>query len=159
MCVSSISAPALQENVAPLLSLLRESAQLNLAAPGHFLLLGSVFTYRAPVIPLTDGRDSERDDFSHSTAMPSSIILILGGDGIDGDSLLVFTHHVLPNQNIHRHVLSCRILNDFVNRLPNLENKKDTRDLQVCCAVAAVAVTSAKRNSAVIMAAVLSCRR
>uniref|UniRef100_A0AAQ5XU76 Dopey N-terminal domain-containing protein n=1 Tax=Amphiprion ocellaris TaxID=80972 RepID=A0AAQ5XU76_AMPOC len=50
------------ENVAPLLSLLRESVQLNLAPPGHFLLLG--------------------------------------------------------------------ILNDFVNRLPNLDSKKDTRDLQ-----------------------------
>uniref|UniRef100_A0A7N8Y880 DOP1 leucine zipper like protein B n=1 Tax=Mastacembelus armatus TaxID=205130 RepID=A0A7N8Y880_9TELE len=52
----------LQENIAPLLSLLRESVQLNLAPPGHFLLLG--------------------------------------------------------------------ILNDFVNRLSNLDNKKDTRDLQ-----------------------------
>ncbi|XP_028992483.1 protein dopey-2 [Betta splendens] len=58
----SISAQALQENVAPLLSLLRESVQLNLAPPGHFLLMG--------------------------------------------------------------------ILNDFVNRLPNLDNKKDSRDLQ-----------------------------
>lgn len=38
--VVSISAQALQENVAPLLSLLRESVQLNLAPPGHFLLLG-----------------------------------------------------------------------------------------------------------------------
>nr|XP_046260051.1 protein dopey-2 isoform X2 [Scatophagus argus] len=60
--VQSISAQALQENVAPLLSLLRESIQLILAPPGQFLLLG--------------------------------------------------------------------ILNDFVNRLPNLDNKKDTRDLQ-----------------------------
>uniref|UniRef100_A0A3B3TXW5 DOP1 leucine zipper like protein B n=1 Tax=Poecilia latipinna TaxID=48699 RepID=A0A3B3TXW5_9TELE len=56
-----ISAAALQENVAPLLSLLRESVQLNLAPPGHFLLL---------------------------------------------------------------------ILNDFVNRLPNLDSKKDSKDLQ-----------------------------
>ncbi|XP_059199122.1 protein dopey-2 [Centropristis striata] len=60
--IQSLSAQTLQENVAPLLSLLRESVQLNLAPPGHFLLLG--------------------------------------------------------------------ILNDFVNRLPNLDNKKDTRDLQ-----------------------------
>uniref|UniRef100_A0A096LUB2 DOP1 leucine zipper like protein B n=1 Tax=Poecilia formosa TaxID=48698 RepID=A0A096LUB2_POEFO len=60
--VQSISAAALQENVAPLLSLLRESVQLNLAPPGHFLLLG--------------------------------------------------------------------ILNDFVNRLPNLDSKKDSKDLQ-----------------------------
>uniref|UniRef100_A0A3Q3CFU2 DOP1 leucine zipper like protein B n=1 Tax=Haplochromis burtoni TaxID=8153 RepID=A0A3Q3CFU2_HAPBU len=60
--IQSISAQALQENIAPLLSLLRESVQLNLSPPGHFLLLG--------------------------------------------------------------------ILNDFVNRLPNLDNKKDTRDLQ-----------------------------
>ncbi|XP_074515212.1 protein DOP1B [Sebastes fasciatus] len=60
--MQSVSAQTLQENVAPLLSLLRESVQLNLAPPGHFLLLG--------------------------------------------------------------------ILNDFVNRLPNLDNKKDTRDLQ-----------------------------
>ncbi|XP_049450038.1 protein dopey-2 [Epinephelus fuscoguttatus] len=60
--IQSISAQTLQENVAPLLSLLRESVQLNLAPPGHFLLLG--------------------------------------------------------------------ILNDFVNRLPNLDNKKDTKDLQ-----------------------------
>uniref|UniRef100_A0A667WW21 DOP1 leucine zipper like protein B n=1 Tax=Myripristis murdjan TaxID=586833 RepID=A0A667WW21_9TELE len=60
--IQSISVQALQENIVPLLSLLRESVQLNLAPPGHFLLLG--------------------------------------------------------------------ILNDFVNRLPNLDNKKDTRDLQ-----------------------------
>ncbi|KAG7503861.1 hypothetical protein JOB18_046188 [Solea senegalensis] len=60
--IQSISAQAMQENVAPLLSLLRESVQLNLAPPGHFLLLG--------------------------------------------------------------------ILNDFVNRLPNLDNKKYSRDLQ-----------------------------
>ncbi|XP_041857601.1 protein dopey-2 isoform X2 [Melanotaenia boesemani] len=60
--IQSISAQALQENIAPLLSLLRESVQLNLAPPGHFLLLG--------------------------------------------------------------------ILNDFVNRLPNLDSKKDSRDLQ-----------------------------
>ncbi|CAN9497675.1 unnamed protein product [Ophioblennius macclurei] len=60
--IQSISAQALQENVAPLLALLRESVQLNLAPPGHFLLLG--------------------------------------------------------------------ILNDFINRLPNLDSKKDARDLQ-----------------------------
>lgn len=60
--IQSLSAQTLQESVAPLLSLLRESVQLNLAPPGHFLLLG--------------------------------------------------------------------ILNDFVNRLPNLDNKKDSRDLQ-----------------------------
>ncbi|XP_053295219.1 protein dopey-2 [Pleuronectes platessa] len=60
--IQTISAQVLHENIAPLLSLLRESVQLNLAPPGHFLLLG--------------------------------------------------------------------ILNDFVNRLPNLDNKKDTRDLQ-----------------------------
>ncbi|CAJ1079517.1 protein dopey-2 [Xyrichtys novacula] len=60
--IQSISVQALQENIAPLLSLLRESVQLNLAPPGHFLLLG--------------------------------------------------------------------ILNDLVNRLPNLDNKKDSRELQ-----------------------------
>ncbi|XP_047456858.1 protein dopey-2 [Mugil cephalus] len=60
--IQSISAQALQENVAPLLSLLRESVQLNLAPPGHFLLLG--------------------------------------------------------------------ILNDFVSRLPNVDSKKDSKDLQ-----------------------------
>ncbi|XP_068185047.1 protein dopey-2 isoform X2 [Antennarius striatus] len=60
--IQSISAQTLQENISPLLALLRESVQLNLAPPGHFLLLG--------------------------------------------------------------------ILNDFVNRLANLENKKETRDLQ-----------------------------
>lgn len=42
--VCSIPAQAVQENIAALLSLLRESVQLNLAPPGHFLLLGSVFT-------------------------------------------------------------------------------------------------------------------
>uniref|UniRef100_A0A3P9J815 DOP1 leucine zipper like protein B n=1 Tax=Oryzias latipes TaxID=8090 RepID=A0A3P9J815_ORYLA len=60
--IQSIPAQALQENVAALLSLLRDSVHLNLAPPGHFLLLG--------------------------------------------------------------------ILNDFVNRLPNLDSKKDTKDLQ-----------------------------
>ena len=43
--VCSISGPVLHENIAPLLSLLRESVQLNLAPPGHFLLLGSVFKH------------------------------------------------------------------------------------------------------------------
>lgn len=42
--VCSIPAQAVQENIAALLSLLRESVQLNLAPPGHFLLLGSVLT-------------------------------------------------------------------------------------------------------------------
>ncbi|MBN3274071.1 DOP2 protein, partial [Polyodon spathula] len=60
--VQSVSARTLQENVPSLISLLKESAQLNLAPPGYFLLLG--------------------------------------------------------------------ILNDFVNRLPNLDNKKDQKDLQ-----------------------------
>ncbi|XP_077584643.1 protein DOP1B [Stigmatopora nigra] len=60
--IKSLPATVLQENVSPLLSLLRESVQLNLAPPGHFLLLG--------------------------------------------------------------------ILNEVVNRLPNLDNKKDTRELQ-----------------------------
>uniref|UniRef100_A0A8C7CXR8 DOP1 leucine zipper like protein B n=1 Tax=Oncorhynchus kisutch TaxID=8019 RepID=A0A8C7CXR8_ONCKI len=80
----SIPAQALQENVAPLLSLLRESVQLNLAPPGHFLLLG--------------------------------------------------------------------ILNDFVNRLSNLDNKKDTRDMQevtqkILEAVGGVAGSSLEQTS------------
>lgn len=82
--IQSISAQALQESVPPLLSLLRESVQLNLAPPGHFLLLG--------------------------------------------------------------------ILNDLVNRLPNLENKKDTRDLQevtqrILEAVGGVAGSSLEQTS------------
>lgn len=40
--IFSVSAQALQDNIASLLALLRESVQLNLAPPGHFLLLGSV---------------------------------------------------------------------------------------------------------------------
>uniref|UniRef100_A0A1A7XN10 Dopey family member 2 n=1 Tax=Iconisemion striatum TaxID=60296 RepID=A0A1A7XN10_9TELE len=82
--IQSIPAQALQENVAPLLSLLRESVQLNLAAPGHFLLLG--------------------------------------------------------------------ILNDFVNRLPNLDSKKDTKDLQevtqrILEAVSGIAGSSLEQTS------------
>ncbi|KAK6309739.1 hypothetical protein J4Q44_G00196200 [Coregonus suidteri] len=80
----SIPAQALMENVAPLLSLLRESVQLNLAPPGHFLLLG--------------------------------------------------------------------ILNDFVNRLSNLDSKKDTRDMQevtqkILEAVGGVAGSSLEQTS------------
>lgn len=82
--IQSVSSQTLQENVAPLLSLLRESVQLNLAPPGHFLLLG--------------------------------------------------------------------ILNDFVNRLPNLDNKKDTRDMQevtqrILEAVGGVAGSSLEQTS------------
>ncbi|KAM9485223.1 protein DOP1B-like isoform 1-T3 [Salvelinus alpinus] len=82
--IQSIPAQALQENMAPLLTLLRESVQLNLAPPGHFLLLG--------------------------------------------------------------------ILNDFVNRLPNLDNKKDTRDMQevtqkILEAVGGVAGSSLEQTS------------
>ncbi|XP_056145152.1 protein dopey-2 isoform X2 [Lampris incognitus] len=82
--IQSLSDQTLQENVAPLLSLLRDSVQLNLAPPGYFLLLG--------------------------------------------------------------------ILNDFVNRLPNLDNKKDTRDLQevtqrILEAVGGVAGSSLEQTS------------
>ncbi|KAM4608317.1 protein DOP1B isoform 2-T2 [Polymixia lowei] len=82
--IQSVSAQTLPENIAPLLSLLRESIQLNLAPPGYFLLLG--------------------------------------------------------------------ILNDFVNRLPNLDNKKDTRDLQevtqrILEAVGGVAGSSLEQTS------------
>ncbi|KAM6986914.1 LOW QUALITY PROTEIN: protein DOP1B [Aplochiton taeniatus] len=82
--IQSVSPQVLQDNVAPLLSLLRESVQLNLAPPGHFLLLG--------------------------------------------------------------------ILNDFVNRLPNLDNKKDTKDMQevtqrILEAVGGVAGSSLEQTS------------
>uniref|UniRef100_H3AEA4 DOP1 leucine zipper like protein B n=1 Tax=Latimeria chalumnae TaxID=7897 RepID=H3AEA4_LATCH len=60
--IQRLPSATLQENLPSLLSLLKESVQLNLSPPGHFLLLG--------------------------------------------------------------------ILNDFVTRTPNLENKKDQRDLQ-----------------------------
>lgn len=43
VCDFSISAQVLQDNITSLLALLRESVQLNLVPPGHFLLLGSVF--------------------------------------------------------------------------------------------------------------------
>lgn len=39
ICFGRLPVPALQENFQPLLGLLRESVQLNLAPPGHFLLL------------------------------------------------------------------------------------------------------------------------
>ncbi|TRY97220.1 hypothetical protein DNTS_013715 [Danionella cerebrum] len=82
--IQSLSAQALQENINPLLSLLRESVQLNLAPPGHFLLLG--------------------------------------------------------------------ILNDCVNRLPNTDNKRDSKELQEVCqrileAVGAVAGSSLEQTS------------
>ncbi|KAL0963641.1 hypothetical protein UPYG_G00308960 [Umbra pygmaea] len=82
--IQSIPAQALQDNVTPLLGLLRESVQLNLAPPGHFLLLG--------------------------------------------------------------------ILNDIVNRLPNMDNKKDTKDMQevtqkILEAVGGVAGSSLEQTS------------
>ncbi|KAG5283849.1 hypothetical protein AALO_G00046820 [Alosa alosa] len=82
--IQSLPAQSLHDNVLPLLSLLRESAQLNLAPPGHFLLLG--------------------------------------------------------------------ILNDFVNRLPNIDNKRDTRELQevtqrILEAVGGVAGSSLEQTS------------
>lgn len=82
--IQSVPSQVLQENVVPLLALLRESVQLNLAPPGHFLLLG--------------------------------------------------------------------ILNDFVNRLPNLDNKRDSRDLQevtqrVLEAVGGIAGSSLEQTS------------
>ncbi|XP_064183737.1 protein dopey-2 [Anguilla rostrata] len=60
--IQGLAVQSLQENVTPILNLLKESVQLNLAPPGHFLLLG--------------------------------------------------------------------ILNDFVNRVPNMDNKRDTKDIQ-----------------------------
>ncbi|XP_076015275.1 protein DOP1B-like [Genypterus blacodes] len=82
--IQSVSAQILQDSVASLLSLLRDSIQLNLAPPGHFLLLG--------------------------------------------------------------------ILNDFVNRLPNLDNKKDSKDMQevtqrILEAVGGVAGSSLEQTS------------
>lgn len=82
--IQSLTAQALQENINPLLCLLRESVQLNLAPPGHFLLLG--------------------------------------------------------------------ILNDCVNRLPNIDNKRDTKELQevsqrILEAVGAVAGSSLEQTS------------
>ncbi|XP_016429546.1 protein dopey-2-like isoform X2 [Sinocyclocheilus rhinocerous] len=82
--IQSLTAQALQENINPLLSLLRESVQLNLAPPGHFLLLG--------------------------------------------------------------------ILDDCVNRLPNIDNKRDTKELQevsqrILEAVGAVAGSSLEQTS------------
>uniref|UniRef100_A0A672SXW5 DOP1 leucine zipper like protein B n=1 Tax=Sinocyclocheilus grahami TaxID=75366 RepID=A0A672SXW5_SINGR len=80
----SLTAQALQENINPLLCLLRESIQLNLAPPGQFLLLN--------------------------------------------------------------------ILNDCVNRLPNIDNKRDTKELQevsqrILEAVGAVAGSSLEQTS------------
>ncbi|XP_075895809.1 protein DOP1B isoform X2 [Nelusetta ayraudi] len=82
--IQSISAQALQDNITSLLAVLRESVQLNLAPPGHFLLLG--------------------------------------------------------------------MINDFINRLPNLDNKKDMRDLQevtqrVLEAVGGIAGSSLEQTS------------
>lgn len=82
--IQSIPPLVLQDNVVPLLTLLRESVQLNLTPPGHFLLLG--------------------------------------------------------------------ILNDTVNRLPNLDNKRDARDLQevtqrILEAVGAIAGSSLEQTS------------
>ncbi|KAI1885222.1 hypothetical protein AGOR_G00217950 [Albula goreensis] len=82
--IQGVSVQTLQENVTPLLNLLKESVQLNLAPPGHFLLLG--------------------------------------------------------------------ILNDFVNRVPNLDNKRDTREIQevtqrILEAVGAVAGSSLEQTS------------
>ncbi|XP_063069952.1 protein dopey-2 isoform X2 [Engraulis encrasicolus] len=82
--IQSLPAQCLHDNMVPLLMLLKESAQLNLAPPGHFLLLG--------------------------------------------------------------------ILNDFVNRLPNIDNKRDTRELQevtqrILEAVGGVAGSSLEQTS------------
>uniref|UniRef100_A0A672SYB4 DOP1 leucine zipper like protein B n=1 Tax=Sinocyclocheilus grahami TaxID=75366 RepID=A0A672SYB4_SINGR len=82
--IQSLTAQALQENINPLLCLLRESIQLNLAPPGQFLLLN--------------------------------------------------------------------ILNDCVNRLPNIDNKRDTKELQevsqrILEAVGAVAGSSLEQTS------------
>ncbi|NWI02712.1 DOP2 protein, partial [Tichodroma muraria] len=50
--IQRLSVPALQENFQPLLGLLRESVQLNLAPPGHFLLLSILndFVTRTPTL-------------------------------------------------------------------------------------------------------------
>ncbi|KAA0715639.1 Protein dopey-2 [Triplophysa tibetana] len=82
--IKSLPPQALQENINSLLCLLRESIQLNLAPPGHFLLLG--------------------------------------------------------------------MLNDCVNRLPNMDNKRDTKELQevsqrILEAVGAVAGSSLEQTS------------
>ncbi|KAK7939246.1 hypothetical protein WMY93_002572 [Mugilogobius chulae] len=82
--IQSLPSHVLQDNVVPLLTLLRESVQLNLTPPGHFLLLG--------------------------------------------------------------------ILNEIVDRLPNLDSKRDARDLQevtqrILDAVGAIAGSSLEQTS------------
>ncbi|KAI5621394.1 protein dopey-2, partial [Silurus asotus] len=82
--IQSLHVQDLQENVMAILSLLKDSVQLNLVPPGHFLLLG--------------------------------------------------------------------ILNDFVNRLPTMDNKRDSRELQevtqrILEAVGAVAGSSLEQTS------------
>ncbi|XP_017325079.2 protein dopey-2 isoform X2 [Ictalurus punctatus] len=82
--IQSLPAQDLQENIMAILCLLKDSVQVNLAPPGHFLLLG--------------------------------------------------------------------ILNDFVNRLPTMDNKRDSRELQevtqkILEAVGAVAGSSLEQTS------------
>ncbi|NXF10044.1 DOP2 protein, partial [Smithornis capensis] len=50
--IQRLPVPALQENFQPLLGLLKESVQLNLAPPGHFLLLSTLndFVTRTPTL-------------------------------------------------------------------------------------------------------------
>lgn len=116
--VCSIPAQAVQENIASLLSLLRESVHLNLAPPGHFLLLGSVFAQEELMCVL---KCDDVTDICQETAdrQPSTRV-------IKEDKNTLYWYSVTFS-------VVGRILNDVVNRLPNLDNKKDTKDLQAGC--------------------------
>ncbi|NXO77391.1 DOP2 protein, partial [Sitta europaea] len=58
--IQRLPVPALQENFQPFLGLLRESVQLNLAPPGHFLLLSTLndFVSRTPTL---ENKKDQRD--------------------------------------------------------------------------------------------------
>ncbi|XP_072300639.1 protein DOP1B [Eucyclogobius newberryi] len=58
--IQSFSSQVLQDNVVPLLTLLRESVQLNLTPPGYFLLLG-ILNEIVDGIPNLDNKRDARD--------------------------------------------------------------------------------------------------
>lgn len=120
--VCSIPAQAVQENIASLLSLLRESVQLNLAPPGHFLLLGSVFTQEELMCIL---KYDDVTDICQETRNRQPSTLVIKEDKN--------TYHIYHFWYSVTFSVVGRILNDVVNRLPNLDNKKDTKDLQAGC--------------------------
>ncbi|NXN82228.1 DOP2 protein, partial [Bombycilla garrulus] len=84
--IQRLPVPALQENFQPLLGLLRESVQLNLAPPGHFLLLSTLNDYVTRTPTLENKKDQK--DLQEVTQKILEAVGTIAGSSLEQTSWL-----------------------------------------------------------------------